>query len=48
VVAAVLAPLYGALGGAAAYLAGRLLALGCMLLLVRSLRVAHIDAAAAG
>jgi O-antigen/teichoic acid export membrane protein len=48
VVAAVLAPLYGALGGAAAYLAGRLLALGCMLLLVRSLRVAHVDAAAAG
>jgi O-antigen/teichoic acid export membrane protein len=44
--AAVLAPVYGALGGAAAYFAGRLLAMGCMLLLVRTLRVAHADAAA--
>jgi O-antigen/teichoic acid export membrane protein len=46
--AVLLAPAYGALGGALAYLAGRLVALGSMLLLVRSLRVAHADAPAAG
>jgi O-antigen/teichoic acid export membrane protein len=42
-----LAPVYGALGGAAAYLGGRLVAAASMLLLVRRLRVAHADAAAA-
>ncbi len=48
VLAAVLTPMYGALGGATAYLAGRILAVGCMLLLVRSLRVAHADAPVPG
>jgi O-antigen/teichoic acid export membrane protein len=42
-----LAPVHGALGGAAAYLAGRLLAAGSMLLLVKRLRVAHADTATA-
>jgi O-antigen/teichoic acid export membrane protein len=43
VLAAVLAPAFGALGGALAYLAGRMVALGCMLALVRVLRVSHAD-----
>jgi hypothetical protein len=43
-----LAPAHGAFGGAAAYLAGRLIASASMILLVRKLRIAHADVQAAG
>lgn len=48
VLAWVLAPAYGAVGGALAYLIGRLVAFVAMLVLVRTLRITHVDSIAPG